>query len=282
MRPQSPTHLDSIQTLPALLTHVHDAYSSSAAFSWREAGYWRHCSTEDFASQVRRLALGLERLGLKKGETVGILANSSPAWLIADFAIMCAGGVSVPMFPNLSEEHLEFESRNADLAYLVAIGEQPAAMARAHRKLWRKVIVRGAPADERHEIAWQAALDLGAKASEEDPTRFARISDAAHQDDVATIIHTSGSTGKPKGVVLTHGNLLMQVRGAAERFPIDPARDKALSCLPLAHVFERMVMYYYVAAGLGVWFGDDIKKIGELLREVKPTITTMVPRLVEK
>src|SRR4051812_15560316 len=214
MRPQSPAHpqqLDSIQTLPALLTHVHDAYSNSAAFSWREAGYWRHLSTEDFAGQVRRLALGLDRLGLKKGETVGILANSSPSWLIADFAIMCAGGVSVPMFPNLSEEHLEFESRNADLAYLVAIGEQPAALARAHRKLWRKVIIGDAPAEERHEVAWRAALELGDQASEHDPTRFARLRETAHEDDVATIIHTSGSTGKPKGVVLTHGNLLMQV-----------------------------------------------------------------------
>ncbi len=292
MRPQAPTThshaagaapLDRVATLPGLLQHVLGAFSNSQAFNWREAGYWRHCSTEDFCSQVRRCALGLHRLGLKRGESVGILAAPSPGWLIADFAIMCAGGVSVPLFPNLSDDHLEYESKNAGLVYLVAIGEQPAAVARARHKLWRKIIVRGAATgDDKHVIGWNALLELGDQASHEDPQLAARLRDETRPDDVATIIHTSGSTGKPKGVVLTHGNLLMQVRGAAQRFPLDPARDQALSCLPLAHVFERMVMYYYVAAGVAVWFADDIKKIGELLREIKPTVTTMVPRIAEK
>ncbi|MBA3847321.1 MAG: long-chain fatty acid--CoA ligase [Planctomycetes bacterium] len=292
MRPQAPTTLshaagaaalDRVATLPGLLTHVFGAFSNSQAFNWREAGYWRHCSTEDFCSQVRRCALGLHRLGLKRGEAVGILAAPSPAWLIADFAIMCAGGVSVPLFPNLSDDHLEYESRNSALVYLIAIGDQAAAVARAHHKLWRKVIVRNAATgDDKHVVAWNALLEFGDQASHEDPQLAARLRDEVKPDDIATIIHTSGSTGKPKGVVLTHGNLLMQVRGSAQRFPLDAAHDRALSCLPLAHVFERMVMYYYVAAGVSVWFADDIKKIGELLRELKPTVTTMVPRIAEK
>ena len=273
---------DRFATLPGLLQYTLDATSNSAAFNWREAGYWRRLSTEEFAGQVRRFALGLVDLGLRPGDTLGILAPPSPFWLVADFAAMSIGVISVPLFPNMSPEHLAWEADNSSLRMLVVIGEPQWQLARPLARRFQKVITKGVHADRGHWLDWQGLLEHGDALAAREPTRYADLRDAVGCDDVATIIHTSGSTGKPKGVALTHRNLVTQVVGAAACFPLDPARDRALSCLPLAHVFERMVMYLYVATGLGVYFCDDIKNLGPMLREVKPTVVTMVPRLVEK
>ncbi len=273
----------SFSTLPELLQSVLASFAGSYAFNYREAGYWRSVSTEQFCEQVRRTSLGLWRLGLRHGESVGILAAPSPTWLIADLAIMCAGGVSVPLFPNLSDDNLAFESRNSGMRFLIVVGDEQWQVASRHAGIFDKIIVKGVVSPHgRNVIDHKALLELGDKASEQDAGLYSRIRQQVQPTDVATIIHTSGSTGVPKGVVLTHRNLISQVHGAMERFPVDPAHDRAFSCLPLAHVFERMVMYNYVAQGVPVYFADDIKKIGELMREVKPTVMTMVPRLIEK
>jgi long-chain acyl-CoA synthetase len=101
-------------------------------------------------------------------------------------------------------------------------------------------------------------------------------------EDTATLIYTSGSTGHPKGVQLTHGNLISQVQAARFCFPLDPATDSALSFLPLSHVFERMVAYFYIASGVSLHFAEDPKQAGENLRELSPTLMTVVPRFLEK
>jgi long-chain acyl-CoA synthetase len=270
-------------TLPELLQSALARVPGSYAFNYREAGYWRSVSTEQFCEQVRRSCLGLWRLGLRRGEAVGILAPPSPWWLVADFAIMAAGGVSVPLFPNLSDEHLEFEARNSGMRFVVAIGDAQLTTAQRHAHLFQKVIVRGAiGARGRNVVDHHALLELGDKASEQDAALYARLRAQVGPNDLATIIHTSGSTGVPKGVELTHRNLVSQVAAANERFPADSSHDRAFSCLPLAHVFERMVMYHHIAQGVPVYFADDVKKIGELMREVKPTTVTMVPRMLEK
>lgn len=269
-------------TLPGLLQRTLEATSNSAACNWREAGYWRRLSTEEFAGLVRRFALGLHDLGIGHGDCVGILAPSSPWWLVADCAALSIGAVTVPMFPNLSPEHLEFELENTACKALVVIGAAQWALARSCARRVHAVVVKGVHADRGHAHDWQAVLERGDALAARDPRRLAVLRDAVRPADRATIIHTSGSTGRPKGVVLTHANLVSQVHGATACFPLDPARDRVLSCLPLAHVFERMVMYYYLASGVGVFFCDDVRGVGALLREVKPTVITMVPRLLER
>jgi long-chain acyl-CoA synthetase len=131
-------------------------------------------------------------------------------------------------------------------------------------------------------VAYQALLDLGAKRLAAHPGEYLRLSEGINEQDTATLIYTSGSTGTPKGVILTHRNLVTQVLGAVKRFPLDPKSDVILSCLPLAHVFERMVAYYYLYSGCPLYFAEEIKKVGDNLRELHPTVITMVPRLLEK
>src|SRR5690606_27366857 len=94
--------------------------------------------------------------------------------------------------------------------------------------------------------------------------------------------YTSGSTGNPKGVALTHGNIVSQLRAAAQRFPLSAGRDSALSFLPLAHIFERMVACFYLASGVSVRFAEASTHVGNNLRELSPTLMTVVPRFLEK
>ncbi len=276
------TTFPSFSTLPGMLAQTLARTSNAAALNWREGGYWRRMSTEEFAAQVRRFCLGLTKLGLKPGDCVGILATPSPWWLIADLAVLTAGGISVPLFPNMSSDHLVFAIDNVSMRYLFVSDEATWALARPEATRLEAIITKGVHADRGHHVDWQRVLELGDEVAAADPLAHARLRDAVTADQSATIIHTSGSTGRPKGVVLTHGNLVSQVHGACEVFPLDPAHDRALSCLPLAHVFERMVMYDYLANGVAVHFCDDIALIGAMMRSIHPTVMTAVPRLVEK
>ena len=269
-------------TLPDLLAGLLLRAPCSSALTWREAGYWRRMATEELARDVRRCALGLVKLGVKHGDCVGLLAPSSPTWLVADLAIMSIGAISVPLFPNLSLDHLLYESDHTDMQWLIAIGAEQWLQVQPHAARWRAVVVKEAHDLPKETLTWARLLELGDAVSEQDPSLFARRRDHLTPESIATIIHTSGSTGQPKGVVLTHHNLMSQIAGAKECFPLDSAKDRALSVLPLAHVFERIVVYTYLAQGIPLAFGDDVKNTGAMMKEVRPTIMSMVPRLIEK
>lgn len=267
--------------LPGLLLAALARHPRGRLLGWRESGYWRWMSTEDLAREVRRAALGLYALGVRPGSTVGLVGPASPRWLAADLAILSLGAVSVPMFHNLAPEHAGYEIEHSRLRALVALGDEGAAFAGHHRGRVGLIVVRDAePA--RGMVGWETMCRQGDEVGERDPGLLPRLRAQVESDRLATVIYTSGSTGMPKGVELTHANLLSQVHGALACFPLDPGTDRALSCLPLAHVFERMVVYTYLAAGLPIAFADDVRNAGMLMREVRPTIMTMVPRLVEK
>lgn len=268
--------------LPGLLRQALAARPRSRHLGWRESGYWRWISSEEAAREVRRATLGLHALGVRPGATVGLVGASSPHWLIADLAILSLGAVTVPLFPNLADEHAVHEIGHSRLRALLALGDEGAAFAIRHRRLVGSVVERDSTTPPRGAIAWEDMCRRGDDLGESDPGLYRRLAEVIAPDRLATIIYTSGSTGVPKGVELTHGGLLSQIDAALRLFPLDPARDRALSCLPLAHVFERMVVYAYLAAGIPVWFADDVRQAGLLMREARPTIMTMVPRLAEK
>jgi long-chain acyl-CoA synthetase len=100
--------------------------------------------------------------------------------------------------------------------------------------------------------------------------------------ELATIIYTSGTTGKPKGVMLSHNNIVSNVLDSADRIPFNPGESRALSFLPICHIYERMVTYIYQYFGVAIYFGESIEKISDNIKEVNPTVMTGVPRLIEK
>lgn len=281
-KPGRPLMSETIRTIPGLLNYVEVNLANPCAMGYKKEGAWISLPTSEVGDMVRRLCLGLVESGLKPGDKVGIVADPSPFWMMMDMAILAAGAVSVPMFANISHENLQYEINDSGMRYLFVGSEKQYQAMKPFFGNLEKIIALPDGLGEGECLSFQGLADLGARRLAGNPDEYARLSEAINEQDTATLIYTSGSTGMPKGVELSHRNLIFQVLGAQKRFPLVPAADKILSCLPLAHVFERMVAYYYFYSGTSLYFAEDIKKTGDNLRELSPTVITLVPRLLEK
>lgn len=273
---------DTFRTLPGLLKFIERNYKNECALGYKKNGEWQKISTAEFGETVRKLSQGLVAMGMKPGDKVGIVADPSPFWIFMDLAILGGGAISVPMFANIAPENLTYEIKDSAMRFLfVGSMDQHKAMKPFFDNL-EKIIVLPSGIDDPKCVSYEQLLKLGEARQGTHPGEYLRLSEGINEQDTATIIYTSGSTGTPKGVELTHRNLVTQVHGAAKRFPLDLGKDSIVSCLPLAHVFERMVGYYYLSSGCTVNFAEEVKKVGDALREKQPTVVTLVPRLLEK
>lgn len=271
------------ETLPHSVELAMRSREAPKACNHRFEGAWRTMSSTEFLSEVQSFAAGLRSLGIKKTDTFGVVANSSPRWLVADVAALSCGAVTAPMFANVSQENLIFQIKDSSMRFVFVQGDEAHALVAPHAKRFSGIISSNTTgAKLENELNYEELIAMGQAKNLAEPQLLMSMLEAVHPEDLATIIYTSGSTGTPKGVELTHGNLLSQIEAAGKRFPMDPEQDRALSCLPLAHVFERMVVYYYLCAGIDIYFVDDVQNVGVCLREVRPTTMTMVPRLLEK
>ena len=267
------------KTLPGLLRYVAEGYDKDQHLNYPYNGGWVSYSTTEFYERVKHLALGLVDVGVKPGETVGLIAPSSPEWVMIDVAIQIAGGITVPIFTRISPESFTHEIRDSGMKLLLVGEPEEIPMAMEHGNGLAKTI-SFAYAGEHPEF--EELFVRGRRRDEEHPELFDRLVARVDENDLATIIYTSGSTGLPKGVELTQKNIVSQVYDTHRFFSGDPETDVCLSALPLAHIFERMVMYFYLSSGFSVYFVDDPKQLGEYVKEVKPTIMTVVPRILEK
>jgi len=275
--------MQNYTTLPEMIQHVVNTYMNSSALNYKERGQWKALSSEKFYETIRRLTLGLRALGVKQNDGFAIISSPSPQWIMMDLAIMLNRAISVPMFANVSSHHFEFQKSDSDIKYIF-INDSNLLDDNICNALkgFKKVISLESNYSSKNGLSYNKLLELGDQLSNQQPQLFAEMRDAVQPEDIATIIYTSGSTGMPKGVELCHRNLISQIKATTQLFPLDPSKDKILTCLPLAHVFERMVSYYYLSTGTPLYFADDIKKVGDLLREINPTVITLVPRLLEK
>jgi long-chain acyl-CoA synthetase len=263
--------LFSFTTLSELFDHIQSSLHLTNYLNYREKGKWKQISTEDFSITVQALAAAFQKRGVRKGTTVGIVSDSSPFWLMVDFALQRLGAVSVPIFANIASENLIYEIEDAQIQYLYVAAEDKCAAMERYLDTMKLVLVRDVDYCAENAVMWDDFIE---------PGKSAEAADVA-PGDLATIIYTSGSTGRPKGVELTHENLVTQLNDTAAFFTLQ-SDDRILTLLPLAHVFERMVMMFYLAHGVPIYFVDDVKKVGEIIRKVKPSVMTVVPRVLEK
>ena len=254
------------------------------ALNYKRGGEWRAISSEELLLRVRRVALGLHALGLRRGDRAGILSESSPEWVISDLGCLFAGVVNVPVYPTLAPLQVCYITE--DSGSLLLFVQDRAAYERVREALAScaalstVVLLSGEPGGD--GVLTLAELEArGAQLEVERPRLAEELSAGAGVDDLATIIYTSGTTGEPKGVMLTHGNVVSNLVGTSERLAFTP-EDVALSVLPLSHVFERGAMYMYLHHGAKVCFAESIERIGDNMREVRPTLVVAVPRLFEK
>ena len=268
------------QTLPALFLAAVARLSHPDLLNFPDDdGSWRNVSTEQTRERIRNLALGLHDLGVERGERVGLISPPSPEWLIADLAIQSIGAVTVPIFKKISPESFEHEVKDSGMRYLFVGYPDEIPMAVEHGTGLAELITFGCCTDNER---YDELMSRGGEIAAAEPWRYDELVKQGTSEDLCTIIYTSGSTGLPKGVELTQANLLSQIDGASQRFSLDPQRDIAISLLPLAHIFERMVVYFYLTHGLRVYFVDDPKMLTTYAPQVLPTVMTVVPRLLEK
>lgn len=240
-------------------------------------GQLRTYSTKDFIDTAERLALGLMDLGIGPGDKVALASGNRSEWAIVDQALLRIGAISIPIYPTMSAEDYAyvlghsgskvFFVSNKELADKARIAQQQVP-GLAH--LFTFDPVEGLP-------PWNTLLDRGADGR----ATLERHKAAVKHGDLATIIYTSGTTGKPKGVMLSHANILSNVEASAHRLPVERGA-RAISFLPLCHIYERMLMYLYQRAGMQVRFQESLDELGARIREAKPHVFTAVPRLLEK
>ena len=231
---------------------------------------WQNISTHNFTKKVKNLAQNLKSQGFKKGSKIALFAPSSPDFLIFDLACQMIGAITIPMFTNISKENLEFQLEDSKPQYAFVKGKKNWNIIKQYKDKFNKIILTDST--DKDSISLKTLF-------QENPKKLTKTKILA--DDLATIIYTSGSTGQPKGVCLTHKNLASQIIGCAAFFPLHTSY-KALSFLPLAHIFERMIAYYYLTQNISLYYADKTENIPNLLQEIKPNLFTTVPRLLEK
>ena len=246
-------------------------------------------SSKGFLERVRDLSLGLGALGVASGDRVAIVSESRPDWVMADLAILTGGAVTVPIYPTLSPVQVHYILQDSGAkAAIVSTREQLAKIQEVRHKLpaLEAVILMDGwtPGDSPSVISLDTVADRGHArlAGEWGAGReFRERARAVRPDDLATIIYTSGTTGEPKGVMLSHANLVSNVKAGADVLQLSE-QDVALSFLPLSHSFERTVSYIYLLSGVTMVFAESLETIARDIARVRPTLFTGVPRLYEK
>ncbi|GAA0481953.1 AMP-dependent synthetase/ligase [Salinibacillus aidingensis] len=268
--------------LVEMLKKTMERYGEKDAIMWKEDGEYRSMTYHEFWQEIRDTASGLARLGIKANDKVAILSNSNPAWGITDFAVASLGAISVPIYPTLPAEQVEFILNNADVRVAVVEDDEQLQKVVHSDLIEYSIIIYPSRGDILQDRVLSFA-DLEASGQQHMLPYWEDEWKQIDRDHLATIIHTSGTTGKPKGVMLTHGNFLANIEAIQfwliELLP----EDVQLSYLPLSHVFERMAGHYMqFAVGTTVAYAENIDTIQENLQEVRPTVLTSVPRLFEK
>ncbi len=265
-----------------ILEHQLRTSPRTDSIAMKKNGKWQAISTQEYVNKANAISRGFLKLGVKHGDKIAIASTTNRTeWNLLDIGLQQIGCIGVPVYPTISPK---------DYAYIFNDSEVKFAFV-SDAELYEKIIsikehvpsligvytfdhVEGAP--NLNEI-----LDLGSDA--ENQHEVEAVKEHVKPEDLVTIIYTSGTTGRPKGVMLSHNNILSNVLASNPRVPKFPSeKPKALSFLPLCHIFERMLIYLYTYNSIGIYYAENMETIGDNLKEVKPDVMTVVPRLVEK
>lgn len=250
-----------------------------AALACKRDGAWIKFSIQEYTDRIRLFSYGLLQLGIAPGDKVGIVSSNRPEWNMLDFAIMQIGAISIPIYPTISQDDYRHILNHAEMKLIFVEGKE------LRTKLEP---VFGEVAALKHVYTFIKQTDtypyldelLESGKNNPQPELLASLKKAVNPTDMATIIYTSGTTGHPKGVMLSHSNIVSQVKNL-EDIPAKWSRI-ALSFLPLCHAYERMLVYLYQYLGMSVYYAESLATIADNIKEIHPTMMTCVPRLLEK
>jgi long-chain acyl-CoA synthetase len=251
----------------------------------KEGGQWKSYSTTQVAKMVNDLSAGLLNMGISANDMtvegrdkIAILCKNRPEWIVVDLAVQQIGALLTPVYPTINVNELEFVLNDAQVKMVFVNDEDSfhkVVSIQSRIPSLKHIFTFEHVANARH---WKEVLN---QSTPELISRIKPIADKINYEDVATIIYTSGTTGTPKGVMLSHRNILSNVMACIPCFP-PGSNMKALSFLPLNHIFERMVTYLYLFNGTSIYYAEGLDTIADNLKDVKPHMFTTVPRLLEK
>ena len=261
--------------------HQLEKYNIKDALVTKQNGQWIKTSTTEYIEKANTISRALLRMGIQKNDKIAIISsNNRTEWHIMDIGILQTGAQTVPIYPTISETDYEYILNHSEAMYCFVSDEEVLGkinQIKANVPKLKEVY-------SFNEIAgcknWSELLELGSDDSIQDEVEERKNN--VTPLELATIIYTSGTTGKPKGVMLSHNNIVSNVLDSADRIPFNPGESRALSFLPICHIYERMVTYIYQYYGVAIYFGESIEKISDNIKEVNPTVMTGVPRLIEK
>lgn len=261
--------------------YQQETYNLPVALATKKNGVWEKTSSAEYIAKANAVSRALLRMGVQKDDKIALItSNNRTEWNVMDIGILQTGAQNVPIYPTIAEEDYEYILNHSGSIYCFVSDDevyQKVQAIRANVPTLKEVYSFNEISGCKH---WSDLLSAGEDNSNQNEVEARK--DSIHTDDLATIIYTSGTTGKPKGVMLSHKNIVSNVLDSAPRIPFDPGKSTALSFLPICHIFERMILYIYQFYGVSVYFGESIDKISDNLKEVRPTVMTAVPRLLEK
>ncbi len=259
-----------------------EKFPLEASLVSKKNGEWIKTSTQEYLDKANAVSRGLIKLGVKPNDKVAIISMTNRTeWNICDIGILQTGAQDVPIYPTISEDEYEYVLNHSECVYCFVSCTE---VLQKVEKIKHKVpSLRGVYCfDELRDCPhYSEVIKLG----NENPDLQQEVEDRKskiRENDLATLIYTSGTTGKPKGVMLSHKNIASNAIYSAERLPIDLGQTKALSFLPVCHIYERMLLYMYQYCGVSIHYAESLDTISENLKEIKPEVMTAVPRLLEK
>ncbi len=257
-----------------------ERYNLEKALVTKKDGKWIATSTQEYIDKANAISRGLLRMGIKPNDKIAIISlTNRTEWNIMDIGILQLGAQNVPIYPTISEEEYEYVLNHSEAKYCFVSCKEvldKVNLIKGNVKSLKAVY----SFDEIENCTnWHDVLEKGADESNQEEVE--ELKSNVKPTDLATLIYTSGTTGKPKGVMMSHNNIVSNVIASTERVPSNQ-KDSALSFLPVCHIFERMILYLYQYCGIEIHFAEGLDKISDNLKEVKPNIMTVVPRLLEK
>jgi long-chain acyl-CoA synthetase len=271
------------RTLVDLLKGAARARPDEEVVRYKESKQWTGLSSQAMFDRVRHVALGLYDFGIRKGDRVAILAESGPLWSISDYAILSNGAVNVPIYPTQPPHQVEYILKESAPKLLFISSARQMKRVEAILKRFPDLTLAPFQASANGEgtILFSELERRGAEIAAARPELYDVITSDVHPSDLASIIYTSGTTGEPKGAVLTHDNIAFNAYASGTFLDIE-AGGSMLSFLPMSHIFERMVLYLCLHFGVQINYAGGIETVAHDMLDVRPTLMSTVPRLLEK
>ncbi|AEW84912.1 long-chain fatty acid--CoA ligase [Flavobacterium columnare NBRC 100251 = ATCC 23463] len=244
-------------------------------------GKWVKTSTQEYLDRANAVSRALIAMGVQKDDKIAIISsNNRTEWNIMDIGVLQIGAQTVPIYPTISEQDYEYILNHSESKYCFVSDKEVLRKLNSIKANLSNLVAVFTFDEISGEKNWADLLTIGKDTRTQNFVEERKNN--VKPSDLATIIYTSGTTGKPKGVMLSHNNIVSNVLNSSDRIPLVAGQAKAMSFLPICHIFERVILYIYQYYSISIYFAESIDKISDNFKEVQPDVFTVVPRLLEK